>query len=145
MAGLMAKTGCFPFYAWLPAAYGGLEYAGLSALAVLPPVAIFMQISGVTGLGLHGIYVTASSSVFVGSLLSSSATATRRLLAFSGTAHAGYILAATPFTGCPLLVYNLAYGGIFILLCSTLVACVGPKGLYVSDLRGALSLYLLQG
>lgn len=102
-----------------------------------------MQLSETAGLDLSLTYGAATLSVLAGSLLSSATISLRRLLAFSGMAHAGYTLSGVSFVLYPILLYSLVYAGMIILFCTATVSCSGQATVRVAQLRGALGVLLL--
>lgn len=129
----------------MPLAYGGLTYPTLRTVGVLPQVALISQIGGLIPFSLAWVYGVARASVYVGSLLAAAATPLRQLLALSGTAHVGYLISGTPFSLYPILLYSLSYAVVVILFCVSRGRCTFGSPMHLSDLRGALNAFLLEG
>lgn len=83
--------------------------------------------------------------MYVGSLLAAAVTPLRQLLALSGTAHIGYLVSGVPFSLYPLLTYSLSYAIVLVLFCLRREKCAFNAPVQVSDLRGALNSFLLEG
>jgi len=93
---------------------------------------------------LGTIYVLSGISVAAGSILSASTPHIRYLLAFSGTAHAGYLLSGSGLTLYPLFLYSLAYTLLLSLFCTVLAGSSLRPALQLSALRGLSNTHPLQ-
>jgi len=146
LAGFFFKLGLFPFHFWLPDVYQGAAnettafiaaVPKLAAVALLIRVAALIDSAAVGGL-LSGL---AMVSMFYGNLLALVQKDIKRMLGFSGIAHAGYVMlgilllkengfAASIFYIIGYLVMNLAA---FLVICN-----VAEKGenLLIEDLTG---------
>lgn len=148
LAGFFFKLGLFPFHFWLPDVYQGAANETTAFIASVPKLAAVALLIRVSSLampesqavsGLLG--ALAVVSMFYGNLLALVQTDIKRMLGFSGIAHAGYVMlgilvlgesgyAASVFYIVGYLVMNLAA---FLVICS--VAANG-ENLLVSDLSG---------
>jgi NADH-quinone oxidoreductase subunit N len=148
MAGFFFKLGLFPFHFWLPDVYQGASNETTAFIASVPKLAavaliirgavLFMPDSNtVTGL----ISVLAVVSMFYGNLLALVQKDLKRMLGFSGIAHAGYVMlgvllfkesgyATSIFYIVGYLIMNLAA---FLVICN--VARDG-ENLLIDDLAG---------
>jgi NADH-quinone oxidoreductase subunit N len=146
LAGFFFKLGLFPFHFWLPDVYQGASnettafIAGvpkLAAVALLIRVAALINFSTVSML----LGALAMISMFYGNLLALVQKDIKRMLGFSGIAHAGYVMlgilllresgfAASIFYIIGYLVMNLAA---FLVICN--VARDGENVL-IEDLTG---------
>ncbi len=146
LAGFFFKLGLFPFHFWLPDVYQGAAnettafiaaVPKLAAVALLIRVASLIDAQAVGGL-LAGLAI---ASMFYGNLLALVQKDIKRMLGFSGIAHAGYVMlgilllkesgfAASIFYISGYLVMNLAA---FLVICN-----VAEKGenLQIADLAG---------
>ena len=120
MAGLAFKAGFVPFHAWVADVYEGAPTVFVGWMAALVKVAIFATFlrflmplfpifqSWGAFLGLCCIF-----TMFLGNGLALFQTSLKRLFAYSGIAHAGYLclalLPATPVSVPTILVYVCAY------------------------------------
>lgn len=119
-AGLLAKLSAAPFQWWAPDAYAGAPAASVAFVSAVPKVAglvafarVVMVLGPQTGslpLLLAGAAVL---SMVLGNLAAYPQTDLRRLMAYSGVAHAGYLLvglsAGTAFGAQGALFYAIAY------------------------------------
>jgi NADH-quinone oxidoreductase subunit N len=148
MAGFFFKLGLFPFHFWLPDVYQGASNETTAFIASVPKLAavaliiraavLFLPDSQtVTGL----ISVLAVVSMFYGNLLALVQKDLKRMLGFSGIAHAGYVMlgillfkesgyATSIFYIIGYVVMNLAA---FLVICN--VARDG-ENLLIDDLSG---------
>lgn len=150
LCGLAFKMGLVPFHAWAPDAYQGAPSPFVAFLSVAPKAAAAVALVRVTAVAVDG-YVQnwddllaglAILSMLVGNLLALSQRDIKRMLAYSGVAHMGYLL--VPLVGLSdrtdeaVLVYLLAYAlmnaGAFIVV-ARLFPEPGEQHL-ISDLGG---------
>lgn len=148
LAGFFFKLGLFPFHFWLPDVYQGAANETTAFIASVPKLAAVALLIRVSALampesqavsGLLG--ALAVVSMFYGNLLALVQKDIKRMLGFSGIAHAGYVIlgilvlgesgyAASIFYIIGYLVMNLAA---FLVICN--VAANG-ENLLVEDLSG---------
>ena len=98
--GLLFKVGIVPFHYWLPDVYEGAPSHVTSIFAVVPKYSIFVVISRIHDTTeVYSItfvfFALALTSLILGSLLALYQKKLKRLLAFSGISHVGYVLYAT--------------------------------------------------
>lgn len=98
--GLLFKVGCVPFHYWLPDVYEGAPSYVTAIFAVVPKLAIFVVITRVYDSTevytlTYVFFVLALVTLVVGSVLALYQKKLKRLLAFSGISHVGYILYAS--------------------------------------------------
>lgn len=114
--GLLFKIAAVPFHFWAPDVYEGspaLTTATMSTLAKVAAMASFFKI--ITELNPHlGGYLTtlnvvAILSMVIGNLIALRQTNVKRMLAFSGIAHAGYMMLAFQFIDYTNAQANLFY------------------------------------
>lgn len=150
MASLLFKVAAAPFHAWLPDVYQGTNLASLALIAAPAKVALF----GLIALLLWGpfayLHETWKPLLILAALLSaifgnlqalsqSGRTGLKRVLAFSSTVNAGFILLALFLdSAAPFLFYLTAYGvtviGILAAFMALGTATADVEG--VDDLRG---------
>jgi NADH-quinone oxidoreductase subunit N len=99
--GFLAKMSAAPFHYWAPDAYAGAPAASVAFVSSVPKVAglvamarLLLALSGrVPGLSL-ALGTAAVLSMLLGNLAAYPQTDLRRLMAYSGVAHVGYLLVA---------------------------------------------------
>ncbi len=102
LAGIGFKLGVAPFHMWVPDTYEGAPGPFVAFLSAAPKAAAIAALCAVffTGLGQHqadwapAMAGLAFLTMFVGSILAIPQKNVRRLLAYSGVAHVGYMLLA---------------------------------------------------
>lgn len=150
--GLLFKISAAPFHMWAPDAYEGAPTSITAFLAVGSKAASFALLMrlfvGPLGSAREAweplMIAAAILSMTVGNLAAVTQTNTKRLLAYSGINHAGYILlgliAGNPTGIKGVLVYILVYAfmnlGAFLVLAS--LARQGMAGEDINDLRGLM-------
>lgn len=148
LAGFFFKLGLFPFHFWLPDVYQGAANETTAFIASVPKLAAVALLIRVSALvmpesqavsGLLG--ALAVVSMFYGNLLALVQKDIKRMLGFSGIAHAGYVIlgilvlgesgyAASIFYIIGYLVMNLAA---FLVICNV---AVNGENLLIEDLSG---------
>jgi proton-translocating NADH-quinone oxidoreductase chain N len=123
MVGLGFKISAVPFQQWAPDVYQGAPTPVAAFLAVGSKGAAFAVLARFLLLGLGGwqaqwaplLSILAVASMFTGNLLALLQSNFKRMLGYSGVAHAGYLLVALVTNGPDLrgvqalLIYLLAY------------------------------------
>lgn len=122
VAGFGFKMSVVPFHAWSPDTYQGAPSPFVAFLSVAPKAASALVLFRVLEAALAGggsaqwsqlVGLLAVLSMVVGNLLALVQRDIKRMLAYSGIAHMGYLLLALvvvdPPSLAPLLVYLLAY------------------------------------
>ncbi len=139
LAGMGFKIGTVPFHMWVPDTYQGSGTPFVAFLSVAPKLAGFTALASVFLLGFGSrvdtwrpaIVVLSLLSMLGGNLLALAQTNVKRMLAYSGIGHIGYMLMAFAVTGpdgaTMLLFYAAAYAltntGAFLV-----VEAVGADG-----------------
>ncbi|MCU0782690.1 MAG: NADH-quinone oxidoreductase subunit N [Verrucomicrobia bacterium] len=147
-AGLLYKLAVFPFHFWTPDVYQGASNETTSLVASLPKVGAVAVLVRFVSLATPehqtiALLLTclAVASMFYGNLIALMQKDLKRLLGFSGIAHAGYALIGfvtldqAGYTAA--LFYIVSY--LFMVLACFIVVCkVSPDGTNVSlaDLAG---------
>lgn len=151
VAGFGFKMSLVPFHAWAPDTYQGAPSPFVAFLSVAPKAAAavvmirLLHVAMAGGLGDRWpalVAVLAVASMVVGNLLALVQRDIKRMLAYSGIAHMGYLMIPLVSLGdsswTPVLVYLLAYAlmnaGAFVLV-SMLYARAGEQHL-ISELSG---------
>ncbi|MBU0674066.1 MAG: NADH-quinone oxidoreductase subunit N [Proteobacteria bacterium] len=148
LAGFFFKLGLFPFHFWLPDVYQGAanetsafiaSVPKLAAIALLIRIASFLVPEDQSaGLLLGGLAV---ASMFYGNLLALVQKDLKRLLGFSGIAHAGYVMLGIVVlkdSGFATAIYYIAGYLIMNLACFLVICNVSTDGgnLQIDDLSG---------
>ncbi|OGR04520.1 MAG: NADH-quinone oxidoreductase subunit N [Deltaproteobacteria bacterium RIFOXYD12_FULL_53_23] len=148
LGGFFFKLAVFPFHSWVPDVYQGASNETTAFIASVPKVAAVAMLIRLTAMATAEgqalvtlLIVLSVCSMFYGNLVALQQTDMKRMLGFSGIAHAGYILlglvtmqevgfAASLYYIIGYLVMNLAA---FLVICQ-----VSAKGenLVVNDLGG---------
>jgi NADH-quinone oxidoreductase subunit N len=148
MGGFFFKLGLFPFHFWLPDVYQGASnettafiasVPKLGAVALLIRVATLASPSSETLVNL--LMILAVCSMFYGNLIALVQKDIKRMLAFSGIAHAGYVILGIitlKDTGFATAIYYITGYMLMNLACFLVICNVSPKGenLAISDLTG---------
>ncbi len=101
LVGLFAKLSAAPFHYWTPDAYAGASPAAVAFVSTVPKIAgtvAFVRLVDALAPGVgDALYVLVAASVLsmlLGNLAAFPQSDLRRLMAYSGVAHTGYILLA---------------------------------------------------
>jgi NADH-quinone oxidoreductase subunit N len=101
LVGLFAKLSAAPFHYWTPDAYEGSSAATMAFVSTVPKVAgaaalvrVVAVISDGQGTVALVIVIVSAASMILGNLAALTQTDMRRLMAYSGVAHSGYVLMA---------------------------------------------------
>jgi NADH-quinone oxidoreductase subunit N len=141
-AGLYFKLAVFPFQFWTPDVYQGASNETASLIASLPKVAAVAVLIRLVALATPSnpqvaslIAILAVISMFYGNLIALMQKDFKRLMGFSGIAHAGYALlgfvALDNFGFSAALYYLLGY--LFMVLACFVVICkVSRDGVNIS-------------
>lgn len=119
-AGMLAKLSAAPFQWWAPDAYAGAPSAAVAFVSSVPKIAGLAVFARVAQLLMPQVpqvgpllVAAALASMLLGNLAAYPQTDIRRLMAYSGVAHAGYLLvglATGTFEGVQAAVfYAIAY------------------------------------
>jgi NADH-quinone oxidoreductase subunit N len=146
--GLYYKLAVFPFHFWTPDVYQGASNETTGLVASLPKVgavAVLVRFVWLATPDNHTIAVMlallATASMFYGNLIALMQKDFKRLLGFSGIAHAGYALigfvALDHFGYTAALYYIIGYA-LMVLACFVVICKVSPDGTNVAieDLAG---------
>lgn len=137
--GLLFKIAAVPFHFWAPDVYEGspaLTTATMSTLVKIAAIAAFFKLMVNLNRTVPGSYITIISivsilSMTVGNITALLQTNVKRMLAFSGISHAGFMLMVfynpTMTTG-PLFYYTAAYALAGIAAFAVVLSVCGDKG-----------------
>ncbi|MCL1986293.1 MAG: NADH-quinone oxidoreductase subunit N [Betaproteobacteria bacterium] len=148
LGGFFFKLTVFPFHFWAPDVYQGASNETAAFIASVPKVAAVGLLVRIASLatpdGSFLVLMLATLSVcsmFYGNLAALVQTDVKRMLGFSGIAHAGYImlgLVTLGETGYATAIYYVI-GYLVMILAGFLVVCAVSKdgeNVLVSDLNG---------
>lgn len=148
LAGVWYKLAVFPFHFWTPDVYQGASNETAGWVASLPKLGAvvvfyrFMALAAPDGRAVPTVLaVLAGASMFYGNLLALGQTDFKRLLGFSGIAHAGYGLlgfVSLEVSGYGAALYYMTAYMAMVLACFTVISRVSDEGVNVaiSDLAG---------
>ncbi|RZJ70325.1 MAG: NADH-quinone oxidoreductase subunit N [Flavobacterium sp.] len=136
--GLLFKIAAVPFHFWAPDVYEGspaLTTATMSTLAKVAAMAAFFKLMTSMNAQVPGAYITIISivailSMTVGNLMALRQTNVKRMLAFSGISHAGFMLMVffNPLSSAnTLLYYAAAYALAGIAAFAVVLSVCGNK------------------
>lgn len=148
MAGFFFKLAVFPMHFWVPDIYQGAANETTGFIATVPKlgaVALLIRITTLNpGDGMTLIYLLmflALCSMFYGNLSALVQTDIKRMLGFSGIAHAGFILLGLLTLdpgGYAIAMYYIAGYVVMNLACFLVLCAVSREGenLAIEDLKG---------
>ncbi|MCC6235472.1 MAG: NADH-quinone oxidoreductase subunit N [Verrucomicrobiales bacterium] len=138
LAGLFYKLAVLPFQFWTPDVYEGASHETAGVIASLPKlgaVAVmvrWMSLAAPEGRTLPLLLgVLAAGSMFYGNLIALVQRDFKRLLGFSGIAHAGYALlgfVALDQAGAAAAVFYMTSYALMVLACFTVISRVSEDG-----------------
>lgn len=146
--GLFYKLAVFPFHFWTPDVYQGASNETAGLIASLPKVAAVVVLVRFTALAspehpalaalLTGLAIV---SMLYGNLIALGQTDFKRLLGFSGIAHAGYALVgfvALSENGSAAALYYITGYMVMVLACFVVISRVSRDGtnVAISELAG---------
>ena len=137
--GLLFKVAAVPFHFWAPDVYEGspaLTTATMSTLAKVAAIAAFFKLMRSMNMSVPGTYMTIISivsilSMTVGNLMALRQDNVKRMLAFSGISHAGFMLMvffSPPLMQQELFYYAAAYALAGIAAFAVVLAVCGNSG-----------------
>ena len=138
MAGFFYKLAIFPFHFWVPDVYQGASNETTAFIASLPKIAAAAMLIKVSALAAPGnttlvslLTVLAVLSMFYGNLSALVQKDIKRMLGFSGIAHAGFILVGVLTFGeagyAAALYYATGYV-VMSLACFLVICTVSRQG-----------------
>jgi NADH-quinone oxidoreductase subunit N len=148
LAGLLYKLAVFPFHFWTPDVYQGASNETTSLIASLPKVgavAVLVRLISLapSGNSTMALLLTglAVASMVYGNLIALVQTDLKRLLGFSGIAHAGYALVgcvALDDIGYAAALYYIVGYMLMVLACFVVICRVSRDGanVEIGDLAG---------
>ena len=154
LAGLFAKLSAAPFHYWAPDAYAGAPAASVAFVSTVPKIAgaaALVRLTAAMAPGVEQLWVViaigAVASMLLGNLAALPQTDLRRLMAYSGVAHSGYMLLGLAagatygaVTGAEsgylsVLLYAVAYA----IPSMAIMMVVAEEGTEISSLAGLVA------
>ena len=142
LSGLYYKLAIFPFQFWTPDVYQGAANETAAMIASLPKVggvAVLVRLVSLATPDNHSLAlllaILAAASMFYGNLIALMQTDFKRLLGFSGIAHAGYALVgfvALSDEGYSAALYYIIGYLLMILACFVVICKVSQDGTKVA-------------
>ena len=135
---LLFKLSAAPFHMWAPDVYEGAPTTTTALIATLPKVAVFsilVQIGPVTNM----VLVCAVLSITYGAIGALNQTRIKRLLAYSGISHMGFILLGVAIGTFESIQASLIYMVIYVIMsiCSfSIILSVAPRGGLIVEFSG---------
>ncbi len=148
LSGFFYKLAIFPFHFWVPDVYEGASNETTAFIASVPKLAavamLIRLVSLISGDGqviLNILMVCAVASMFYGNLSALVQTDIKRMLGFSGIAHAGFVLLGIltfQITGYANAMYYIIGYVLMNLACFLVICTVSEKGenVMIEDLSG---------
>jgi len=146
IAGIGFKIAVFPFQVWVPDVYQGAPSPTTAFLAVGSKAAgfvlllrvLFLAVPAITAQWANLLIILSGITILYGNLCAIPQRNVKRLLGYSGIAHAGYVLlgvAALSTAGRAAVLYYLT-GYLFTVLGAFTVICLVMLRLNDEDIRG---------
>ena len=148
LAGFFYKLAIFPFHFWVPDVYEGASNETTAFIATVPKLAatailirLISQISGDGQVMVNILLLCAVASMFYGNLSALVQKDVKRMLGFSGIAHAGFVLLGIltfQITGYANAMYYIIGYVIMNLACFLVLCNVSENGenVMIEDLSG---------
>lgn len=145
LVGMAFKVSAAPFHFWAPDVYQGaptMITAFMATIVKTAAMAAFLRLFDTTFIRVAGswsdiLWVMTALTLLVGNITAVFQTSTKRMLAYSSVAHAGYmllaLLAANNYSNPAILFYTLAYSiGSIATFCivSIIVNAKGDDGIH---------------
>lgn len=147
IVGLSFKVSAAPFHNWAPDVYAGAPAGVVGYMAAMAKVAAFITLARILETGLGAFYeswvpvlaVISALSMVVGSLFALAQSDVRRMLAYSGVAHAGFIMTGIVGDATVGVLFYVAVYGVQLVGGFAVVSAVsgpGSSGSPLSVYRG---------
>nr|QPT85923.1 NADH dehydrogenase subunit 2 [Letepsammia franki]QQK55182.1 NADH dehydrogenase subunit 2 [Letepsammia formosissima]QQK55195.1 NADH dehydrogenase subunit 2 [Rhombopsammia niphada]QQK55208.1 NADH dehydrogenase subunit 2 [Letepsammia superstes] len=112
---LLFKLSAAPFHMWAPDVYDGAPTTTTALLAVVPKVGIFSLLVSI-GSAVNILLVGTLLSLLVGALGALNQTKVKRLLAYSGVGHMGFVLWGIEVGSFESVQASLAYMVLYVIM-----------------------------
>lgn len=135
---LLFKLSAAPFHMWAPDVYEGAPTTTTALLATVPKVAVFsilVQIGPITNV----VLVCAVLSIVYGAVGALNQTRIKRLLAYSGISHMGFILFGVAIGTFESIQASLIYMVVYVIMsiCSfSIILSVAPRWGLIVEFSG---------
>nr|YP_654331.1 NADH dehydrogenase subunit 2 [Astrangia sp. JVK-2006]ABG02305.1 NADH dehydrogenase subunit 2 [Astrangia sp. JVK-2006] len=129
IAALFFKLSVAPFHMWVPDVYEGAPTKTVVLLATVPKIGIFSLLFSI-GLPISFFLIGVIFSLFVGALGALNQTRIKRLLAYSGIGHMGFILWGLVNGSFESLQASLVYLFIYIIMTICVFAIILSFNVY---------------
>ena len=141
-AALLFKLAAAPFHMWAPDVYEGAPTIVTALLATVPKAAVFAILAQI-GPVMHVVWFCAILSMAYGSLGALNQTRIKRLMAYSGIGHAGFMLFGIGIGSFSSMqastVYLLVYMVMAVCSFAVILALYEPEGARGRPLRPLLA------
>jgi NADH-quinone oxidoreductase subunit N len=145
LVGLLAKLSAAPFHFWAPDAYAGATPWTVAFVSTVPKVAgavaIVRIVSAVApGVALAGtvLLVVSAGSMVLGNLGALMQTDVRRMMAYSGVAHSGYLLLGVAALSRPGSAAAVFYAIAYAIPSMGIMLITAEEGSQVADFGGLI-------
>jgi NADH-quinone oxidoreductase subunit N len=145
LVGLLAKLSAAPFHFWAPDAYAGATPWTVAFVSTVPKVAgavaIVRIVSAVApGVALAGtvLLVVSAGSMVLGNLGALMQTDVRRMMAYSGVAHSGYLLLGVAALSRPGSAAAVFYAIAYAIPSMGIMLITAEEGSQVTDFGGLI-------
>lgn len=138
LTGLFYKLAVLPFHFWTPDVYEGASHETAGVIASLPKIGAvvviirWLSLASPDGRSLPILLgMLAAGSMIYGNLIALAQRDFKRLLGFSGIAHAGYAMlgfVAMDQAGCAAAVFYMTSYALMVLACFTVIGRVSEDG-----------------
>jgi NADH-quinone oxidoreductase subunit N len=149
LIGLSFKVSAAPFHFWAPDVYQGAPTVITAFMATIVKTAAFAAFlrlfstcfADVSGVWVNIVWVMAALTLLVGNITAVLQTSTKRMLAYSSVAHAGYmllaLLAGNSYSNSAILFYTTAYSiGSIATFCIVNIVSTGRGNDAVDSFNG---------
>ncbi len=148
MGGFFFKLGVAPFHFWVPDVYEGSSNETTAFIASVPKIAAVALLIRITSMAAPGnstivtlLTILSIASMFYGNLIALVQKDIKRMLGFSGIAHAGYVLlglVTLKGTGYATAMYYIIGYMLMNLACFLVICSVSRNGenVAIDDLTG---------
>ncbi len=143
LAGLLAKLSAVPFHWWSPDAYAGAPAASVAFVSAVPKIAglvALARVASILGPQAPGFSLVvagaAVASMLLGNLAAYPQQDLRRLMAYSGIAHAGYLLVAVAAQSAAGMRAAVFYAIAYTVPSMAVMLVVAAVGNRLDDFRG---------
>jgi len=141
--GLFAKLSAAPFHYWAPDAYEGAEPWTVAFVSTVPKVAgavalvrLTMAVAPTAPVIAPLLLIAAVASMVLGNLAALTQTDVRRMMAYSGVAHTGYLLLAVSALSSAGYISAVFYSVAYAVPSMGIMLVAAEQGPLLSDFAG---------